>query len=350
LQLNKQTFAGSQLKQICICIFLFFVSCRVHGVQSQSPTPIETSDIFELVTLGDSGGIQDGNLSAFLFRALSEPNYIALDAGTLINGINVSLANNAFKDLELNTDKKLSLTGNILHHHIKGYLISHAHLDHVAGLLIAAPDDSNKPIYALKSVNQTMSDSYFNWQAWPNFTNRGVPPFLNKYQVIDLDLQQGLSLKNTQLKVTAFSLSHTVESTAFVIEYQDDLFVYFGDTGPDAVEKQHKLAIIWRYLAKQMQTKKLRGLVIEVSFDNQQPDNLLFGHLTPKWLLSELAYFYSLVEKKQQVQDMRVIISHIKYSLKNDLGMRDTILQELQQGNTLGFNFILAKQGQRIIL
>lgn len=350
MQLNKQTCAGSQLKQICICIFLFLVSCRLHGVQSQSPTPTETSDIFELVTLGDAGGIQDGNLSAFLFRALSEPNYIALDAGTLINGINVSLANNSFKDLDLNTDKKLSLTGNILHHHIKGYLISHAHLDHVAGLLIAAPDDSNKPIYALKSVNQTMSDSYFNWQAWPNFTNRGVLPFLNKYQVIDLGLQQGLSLKNTQLKVTAFSLSHTVESTAFVIEYQDNLFVYFGDTGPDAVEKQNKLAIIWRYLAKQMQTKKLRGLVIEVSFDNQQPDNLLFGHLTPKWLLSELSYFYSLVEKKQQVQDMRVIISHIKYSLKSGLDPRDKIQQELQQGNTLGFNFMFAKQGQKIIL
>jgi 3',5'-cyclic-nucleotide phosphodiesterase len=348
LQLDKQTFAGSQLKQICI--FLFFVSCRLHSAQPSPQIPAETSAIFELITLGDSGGIQDGNLSAFLFRALSEPNYIALDAGTVINGINVSLANNAFTDLALKADKKLSLTGNILHHHIKGYLISHAHLDHVAGLLIAAPDDSNKPIYALRSVNLTMRDSYFNWKAWPNFTNRGIPPLLNKYQVIDLVPQQGLKLKNTLLKVTAFSLSHPVESTAFVIEYQDNLFVYFGDTGPDKVEKQGKLATVWRYLAKQMQTKKLKGLVIEVSFDNQQPDNLLFGHLTPKWLMSELTYFYSLVDNKKQFQNIQVIISHIKYSLKSGLDPRDKIQQELQQGNTLGFNFILAKQGQRIIL
>lgn len=350
MQLIKYAFAGSQLKQICICVFLFFVACRLHSAQSSTQIPTETSAIFELITLGDSGGIQDGNLSAFLFRALSEPNYIALDAGTLINGINVSLANNAFTDLVLNADKKLSVTGNVLHHHIKGYLISHAHLDHVAGLLIAAPDDSNKPIYALKSVNQTMQESYFNWKAWPNFTNRGIQPHLNKYQVIDLVPQQGLSLKNTQLKVTAFSLSHSVESTAFVIEYQDNLFVYFGDTGPDQVEKQGKLANIWRYLAKQMKTKILRGVVIEVSFDNQQPDDLLFGHLTPRWLMSELTYFYSLVERKQQFQDMRVIISHIKYSLKSGFDPRDKIQQELQQGNTLGFNFMLAKQGQRIIL
>jgi 3',5'-cyclic-nucleotide phosphodiesterase len=99
-----------------------------------------------------------------------------------------------------------------------------------------------------------------------------------------------------------------------------------------------------------MQTKTLRGLVIEVSFDNQQPDNLLFGHLTPKWLLSELTYFYSLVEQKQQFQSMGVIISHIKYSLESGLDPRDKIQQELQQKNTLGFNLMLAKQGQRIIL
>jgi 3',5'-cyclic-nucleotide phosphodiesterase len=303
-----------------------------------------------MITLGSTGGIQDGNLSAFLLRSLSEPNYIALDAGTLVNGINVALSLDAFKDLPVKVDNTLSSTGNILHHHIKGYLISHGHLDHVAGLLIASPDDNIKPIYGLKSVNQTMSETYFNWQAWPNFTNRGKPPFLNKYQVIDLVPQQAINLNDTELKVTAFSLSHSLESTAFVIEYKDNLFVYFGDTGPDEVEKQGKLATVWRYLAKQMQTKTLHGLVIEISFENSQPDNLLFGHLTPKWLMSELDYFYSLVIKKQQFQDIKVIISHIKYSLKSGIDPRLKILQELKQANTNGFNFILAKQGQRLIL
>tara|TARA_R110000751_G_scaffold116604_2_gene216655 strand:- start:470263 stop:471165 length:903 start_codon:yes stop_codon:yes gene_type:complete len=300
--------------------------------------------------LGSTGGIQDGNLSAFLLRTLSEPNYIALDAGTLINGINVALDNNAFKDLPLKIDNRFSPTGNILQHHIKGYLISHGHLDHVAGLLIASPEDNNKAIYGLKSVNQTMSDTYFNWQAWANFTDRGKPPFLNKYQVIDLVPQHPMNLKETKLKVTAFSLSHPLESTAFVIEYQDNLFVYFGDTGPDKVEKQGKLARVWRYLATQMQTKNLRGVAIEVSFDNSQPDNLLFGHLTPNWLLSELDYFYSLVANKQQFKDLTFIISHIKYSLKSGMDPRVKIQQELQQGNTHGFKFILAKQGQLLIL
>ena len=340
----------SRLKTISLMVFLCVMSKGLYGAQSLLSITPKTSAIFELVTLGDSGGIEDGNLSAFLLRALSQPNYIALDAGTLVNGINVSISSNAFEDLPVKIDNTLSATGNILHHHIKGYLLSHGHLDHVAGLLIASPEDNNKPIYALKSVNQTMSDSYFNWQAWANFTDRGIPPLLNKYQIIDLAPKQTITLQHTQLKVTAFSLSHPLESTAFVIEYQNNLFVYFGDTGPDEVEKQGKLATVWRYLAKQMQTKKLRGLAIEVSFDNQRPDNLLFGHLTPKWLLSELSYFHSLVDNKQQFNDMQIIISHIKYSLNSGLDPRQIIQQELQKDNKLGFKFILAKQGQRLRL
>ncbi|WP_289029681.1 3',5'-cyclic-nucleotide phosphodiesterase [uncultured Paraglaciecola sp.] len=309
-----------------------------------------TQPAFELITLGDTGGIQDGNLSAFLLRAMSEENYIALDSGTLVNGINVAIENHAFENLTRKADPKLSAAGNILHHHVKGYLLSHGHLDHVAGLLIASPDDSSKPIYALPSVNNTMSGNYFNWQAWANFTNRGVIPHLNKYPVIDLTAQQKVSLQDTQLKVTPFSLSHPLESTAFVIEKNQDMFVYFGDTGPDEVEKEGKLAAIWQYLAKQMQTKTLRGVVIEVSFDNQRPDNLLFGHLTPKYLHQELSKFYELVSDKSQFNDMQIIISHIKYSLKSDLNPKIKIKQQLEATNPLGFNFVIAKQGQRLVL
>lgn len=309
-----------------------------------------TQPVFELVVLGETGGIQDGNLSAFLLRALAEPNYVALDAGTLVNGINQAMANKAFVDLPKQTDTHLSPTGNVLHNHVKAYLISHGHLDHVAGLLIASPDDNAKPIYALKSVNQTMSDTYFNWQAWANFTNRGKPPRLNKYQVIDLIPQAATAIKNTQLQVTAFSLSHPLESSAFVLEYNNNLFVYFGDTGPDKVEKQGKLAAVWQYLAKQMQTKQLRGMAIEVSFDNQRPDNLLFGHLTPKWLMAELTYFQNLVKDKTPFEDMQIIISHIKYSLNSGPDPKTVIQQQLEQANQLDFNLIIPKQGQRIVL
>jgi 3',5'-cyclic-nucleotide phosphodiesterase len=305
---------------------------------------------FELVVLGEKGGIQDGNLSAFLLRAINEQHYISLDAGTLVNGINIAQQHNAFADLTLIQDPKWNITGNILRQHIKGYLISHGHLDHVAGLLISSPEDSAKPIYALPSVNQTLIDTYFNWQAWANFTNKGLPPRLNKYQLVDLIPKKSQTITDTSLKVTAFSLSHPLESTAFVIEKDQDLFVYLGDTGPDQVEKQGKLKALWQYLAEQLKDKHLRALVIEVSFTNQRPDNLLFGHLTPKWLIQELTQFHTLIDDKSKIKDLQVIISHIKYTMKNGPDPKEQIKQQLDQANHLGFKFVFATQGQRLHL
>lgn len=351
------------MKFISTLLLILIVSgCQAHQNaqehsqnQKQVQQDIQTSTstmlpAFELITLGDTGGIEDGNLSSFLLRSIEDENFISLDAGSLVNGINVALENNAFDSLTTTPDPALNPNGNILHHHVKAYLLSHGHLDHVAGLLIASPDDNSKPIYALSSVNQTMSDTYFNWQAWANFTNRGIAPMLNKYDVIDLAPQKTVEIKDTALTVTPFSLSHPLESTAFVIEHNNDMFVYFGDTGPDEVEKQGKLDAVWRYLAKQMQHKTLRGISIEVSFDNTRPDNLLFGHLTPKWLMQELTSFHALVEDKEQLSNMKVIISHIKYSLKRGTDPRAVIAQELESANALGFNFILARQGQVLAL
>src|SRR5690606_34365694 len=98
----------------------------------------------------------------------------------------IALQHNAFAGLNRAAERLLTPSMTILHQHIAGYMLSHGHLDHVAGLLIASPDDNAKPIYALASVNQAISDFYFNWQAWPNFADRGKAPQLNKYKLVDL--------------------------------------------------------------------------------------------------------------------------------------------------------------------
>jgi 3',5'-cyclic-nucleotide phosphodiesterase len=87
-----------------------------------------------------------------------------------------------------------------------------------------------------------------------------------------------------------------------------------------------------------------------VSFTNQQPDNLLFGHLTPKWLMQELTQFHMLIDDKSKIKDLQVIISHIKYTMKNGRDPREKIKQQLEQENILNFNFVFTKQGQKIIL
>lgn len=344
--LIRKLSSARAICSLCICII---ISALLQGCAATSGSS-EHKPAFELVVLGARGGIQDGNLSAFLLRAMEEPYYVSLDAGTLVNGIDAAHKSNAFSNLTLVEDPQWNTTGTILRHHVKGYLISHGHLDHVAGLLISSPEDSRKPIYALPSVNQTLLDTYFNWQAWANFTDKGLPPRLKQYQLIDLIPQQRQQITGTSLKVTAFSLSHPLESTAFVIEAGQDLFVYLGDTGPDPIEHEGKLKALWQYLAEQLKHKRLRALVAEVSFTNQRPDKLLFGHLTPKWLLHELAVFRTQLEDPSTIDELPVIISHIKYSVKSGPDPKEQIKKQLNDANTQGLNFVFVTQGERLRL
>ncbi|MDP5029672.1 MBL fold metallo-hydrolase [Paraglaciecola sp.] len=331
------------------CLLGFSLLFSAQTLSKPTASDSLSAPAFEVVVLGDSGGIEDGNLSAFLLRSLTETHYIALDAGTLVNGINEGLKQGAFSDLALYDDANWQPAGNILRHHVKAYLLSHAHLDHVNGMLVASPEDSAKNIYALASVNAMIGETYFNGKAWANFSDRGIPPLLNKYHIVDLPPEQAIDIEGTQLKVTAFSLSHPVESSAFVIEHANDLFVYFGDTGPDIVEKQGKLDAIWTYLAKQVTHKRLRGIIIETSFENERPHNLLFGHLTPELLMQELHHLAQKVGGDKPLRDLKVLISHIKYTMASGTSPRTKIKQQLDDANDLGLEIIIPQQGQKLL-
>lgn len=113
------------------------------------PARAQREPAFDVVVLGATGGIQDGNLSAFLVRPAHEPRGVACDAGSLVNGIRVADERGAFADVVVPPGSRYSRIGHVLTDTIQGVLISHAHLDHVLGLVIASPDDVSKPVYAL---------------------------------------------------------------------------------------------------------------------------------------------------------------------------------------------------------
>ncbi|MFI0846374.1 MBL fold metallo-hydrolase [Mesorhizobium sp. IMUNJ 23232] len=302
---------------------------------------------FDVVTLGARGGIEDGNLSAYMISPHGDPRAVTCDAGAMVAGLRVADAKGVFDGVAVPADSPYTRVGYVLVEQIKGYLISHAHLDHIAGLIAASPDDGKKPIYALPSVNSDIEETYFNWEAWPNFGNRGKEPQLKKYEYRDLQASDKVELTGTGMSVTAFPLSHGgVESTAFLIESGDDALLCFGDTGPDTVEKSTRIADIWTAVADKVRQKQLKAIIIEVSYTNAQPDKFLFGHLTPAWLLRSL---HGLEEKtgKGSLKDLPVVISHIKYSLKKGPSPQEKILGELQAGNDLGVNFIIPEQGMK---
>lgn len=291
---------------------------------------------FKLVPLGVMGGIDESNLSAYMLAPKGSSNYVCLDAGTLHYGIEQAVKNKVFT---VGADK-------VLKQYIKGYLISHAHLDHVAGLIINSPDDSAKTIYGLASCLQTLQTHYFTWDSWANFADEGEKPLLKKYHYQVLTPDSTLAIKNTAMTVKAFPLSHSnLTSTAFLVEDDGNYLLYLGDTGPDEVEKSQNLHNLWKAVAPLVANKKLKAMMIETSFPDEQPDKTLFGHLTPHWLMKEMDDLASL-SGNGTLKGFNVIITHEKppkYKM-------DEIKRQLNAENKLQLNLVFPQQGKPIDL
>jgi len=286
------------------------------------PTAAMSGQGFDVIVLGALGGIQDGNLSSYLIRPHGDRNAIACDAGSLVNGLKVAQDKGVFRDVTVPEGSTDSVIGHVLKNDIKGYLISHAHLDHVQGLVIASPDDSNKTIYSLPSVSAEIEQNYFNWKAWPNMLDRGHQPHLKKYRLEDLKPGEPKDLAGTKMTVTPFPLSHAgSESTAFLIESGDDAILCFGDTGADEVEKTSNMQDIWKAVADKVRQQQLKAIILETSYTSDRPDHLLFGHLTPKWIHKTLQ---ALDQEAggNALKGLPVVVSHIKYSLTDEQPQR----------------------------
>ena len=305
----------------------------------------QAGDGFDVIALGARGGIEDGNLSAFMISPAGDGRAVTCDAGSLVNGLRVADEKGAFDPVVVPADSPFTRVGYVLTERIKGYLISHAHMDHIAGLVIASPDDAKKPIYGLTSVLEDIQNTYFNWDAWPNFGSGGKEPQLKKYELTALVPGERHELAGTAMQVTAYPLSHGgVESTAFLIESGEDALLCFGDTGPDEVEKSTNMHDIWVAVSERVKQKQLKAIIIETSYTNAQPDKQLFGHLTPAWLQKSLGELEALAGAGS-LKDLPVVISHVKYSLKKGELPTETILGELEDGNTLGVKYLIPEQG-----
>jgi len=288
---------------------------------------------FRVVPLGIKGGIDESNLSAYMLAPTATNTYICLDAGTIYTGIERAITSKAFS----------VPSDTVLKKYIKGYLISHAHLDHVAGLIITSPDDTNKTIYALPACMKILENDYFNGDAWANFGDEGRGFKLKKYHFESLSAGEETPLDNTNMQVKAFSLSHVnpYESAAFLIRHNKNYVLYLGDTGADSIEKSNKLRLLWQAVAPLIKAHQLKGIFIEVSFPNEQPENKLFGHLTPKLMMSEMQVLSDLAGK-DAMKNLNIIVTHVKPPTAHII----QLIKEVKAGNLLGLHLIFPEQGK----
>lgn len=175
-------------------------------------------------------------------------------------------------------------------------LLSHAHLDHVAGLAYLtdtlAITAARRPVTAtsIAPVLDDLKTHAFNDSLWPNFSTIPTPqsPVLG-YRTIPDDVESRVG----ELSVTPIRVDHTVPAVGFLVHNGETGFVFSGDTGPTDR--------IWR-AAREL--KKLKVLIVETAFPNRL-DGLAAAarHLTPAMLSREM---------KKMPPDLPVWIYHIK--------------------------------------
>jgi 3',5'-cyclic-nucleotide phosphodiesterase len=310
---------------------------------------------FRCIPLGVEGGLTESNLPAYLLAPIASTDFVCLDAGTLLAGLRVACANGCFSDIPMPRDATDSIEGRVLRHHLKAFLITHTYLDHLAGLIMNSPADSAKPIMALEGTLEGLQQHVFNWVSWPNFGGAGEPELLAKYESVILRPAAPRSIPGTGMRVEAHPLAHgaRVDSTAFLLEANGRYVVYMGDTGPDHLEDRPTTRLLWERLVPLVRDHRLRAIFIESSYRDETPDDQLFSHLTPRWVIHAFRQLAAMVDPRSPetaLTGLSVVITHIKPHLDAGEETRDIVRRQLHERNDLGLHLVFAEQGKPLEL
>jgi ribonuclease BN (tRNA processing enzyme) len=164
---------------------------------------------------------------------------------------------------------------------IEHALVSHSHLDHIAGLAFLTETlaccQAERPVIvtATEPVIEALRSSVFNNVVWPDFSQipAAATPVI-KYRTLVEDAEQRVG----DLWVTPIAVSHTVPAAGYIVHDGSRGFVYSGDTGPTEA--------LWK-AARGL--TGIRAVVLECAFPNRL-DALAKAarHMTPDLIRREL--------------------------------------------------------------
>lgn len=205
-------------------------------------------------TLGCSGGIGAGSRTS----AMLIDNDVLIDAGTGIGDL-------ALEEL----------------HSIRHVFLTHAHLDHIAGLPMLVDSNFEEEfdipvtVYAREETLAAIQTHLFNDVIWPDFAK--IPSEANailRYQVCN----PGDTTTIGHREFHAVNVSHSVPSLGYTVRNSGGAFAVSGDTRTNET--------LWPALNA---CDDLKALVIEVSFPDELEDLATeSGHYTPKTMCADL--------------------------------------------------------------
>ena len=166
---------------------------------------------------------------------------------------------------------------------IRDVVLTHAHLDHIAGLPLFIDDlfatlDAPVSVHAVPEVVEALERNIFNWEIYPRFSElENANGAVMRYQPFQIGEQ--FSVKHLRLK--SIAVNHKVPSVGFIVLDDKTAFALSGDTA--------KTDEFWEILNRE---RNLSALLVECAF----PDELgelaeVSHHLTPRTLKRELEKF-----------------------------------------------------------
>lgn len=279
-----------------------------------------------------------------------------------------------FTNLELPYETAKANATYVFRSLISTFLITHPHLDHVAGFAIntAALQQTlrRKRVAALPSTIEAIKEHIFNGIIWPNLSDEGdgAVGFVSYDRLVDggnvalgdgegrgyIEVCDGLAVKgwsvshgecmkhnhqgsyssesteagyspyysrrSSRKEISSGSMDSgrsqnflpvsekkAYDSAAYFLrdEHTGKEILIFGDVEPDSVSLNPRTARVWQDAAAKLLAGLLTGILIECSYDDSQPDSMLFGHLTPRHLVAELGVLAKMVRGSGSYQDGR---------------------------------------------
>jgi 3',5'-cyclic-nucleotide phosphodiesterase len=187
--------------------------------------------------------------------------------------------------------------------------LTHAHLDHVAGLALLLDAVQGRraapvTVYASEPVVQALKTHLFNWVLWPDF---GAIPDTQRPTLRWEIMATGSTVTIGGRSISSHPVDHTPGACAYAVRTQEDGFLFTGDMG--------STPSLWTMLAGD---PALRTVIVDCSFVNADSRIAeLSKHFCPRALLAEIAALERPVE---------FLIYHLKP------GHEDLIMDELGAG------------------
>ncbi|SPO30052.1 uncharacterized protein UTRI_05891 [Ustilago trichophora] len=177
--------------------------------------PVDEPASFSFVCLGTGGGPLEGDCSCYLLKPADadwQDGSIVVEGGSWLGALTDVLEqhgpDSAFHDFDFpSTTPSAYLRAGLMASFSRAFLISHAHLDHILGLVLGSASlPGKRAVFGLKPTLENILDM-FNGKIWPKLASWKEDEPHTMYHMRSLDNMRPFSVSDT-LSVLPFALSH----------------------------------------------------------------------------------------------------------------------------------------------